>query len=59
MASNLRCASDHLPVYCDFTFYGPSSVDEPTDGTTALPARYFDILGREVASPEKRRGCFI
>ncbi|MBK9250222.1 MAG: endonuclease/exonuclease/phosphatase family protein [Ignavibacteria bacterium] len=53
MASNLRCASDHLPVYCDFYLVGPSSVDEDIDGTSILPSRYFDILGREVASPEK------
>ncbi|MFN8360976.1 MAG: endonuclease/exonuclease/phosphatase family protein [Candidatus Kapaibacterium sp.] len=53
MASNLRCASDHLPVYCDFHLVGPSSVDEPTEGSLTLPARYFDILGREVETPEK------
>lgn len=57
MASALRCASDHLPVYADFIF--GEQVKEPhSGGEPHGEIRYFDILGREVKEPIKGKWYF-
>lgn len=52
IAANLRCASDHLPVYCDIVLHASTGVDEEQEAIAVTP-RYYDILGREVLEPQK------
>lgn len=51
IAAALRCASDHLPVYCDLVFEKPTGVYEVVEIDGNILPRYYDILGREVTEP--------